>query len=440
MTRSEGWVTTPLTSERALIAYVDFKSPYAYLAIQPTRDMARELGVKIDWRPLVLDIPSFLGSARLDRAGNVVEQKRSAEQWSWVKYTYFDCRRYANLRGITIRGTVKIWDTNLAAVGMLWAKQQGDEVLDRYIDAVYEPFWKRELDVEDHAVIRGVLQRAGADLSGFDDYAAGPGRRDNLTLQQAAFAAGIFGVPTYVVGGQLFFGREHLPRVGWHIAGEPGSAPDVGYTVADNSPVSDQTPRETLDVCIDFASPLSYLAVGPVLALANATGVSLNWHAISASALKPPGPAITDDDRGGQHRRRRAELLARDVQRYAPHPLPDIYASFDRAFASMGLLWLKRVAPATVDGYVQAVFARYWRNQRGVDSLADVVEVMAVLGVAVEDFRQFAISAGMAEVQSAQEGLRSRGITGTPTFFLDDEPFLGRQHLPLIKRRLTQGP
>ena len=104
----------PLKSDRPLIVYLDFKSPYAYLAWQPTLEMARELGVPVGWRPFVLDIPSYLGSAKLGKSGELAEQNRSEEQWSGVKYAYYDCRRYANLRQLTVRGTVKIWDTNLA--------------------------------------------------------------------------------------------------------------------------------------------------------------------------------------------------------------------------------------------------------------------------------------------------------------------------------------
>ena len=436
MTHSENWLVQSLTSRRELIVYVDFKSPYAYLAIEPTRELAAELGIQIDWRPLVLDIPSFLGSARLGRSGQVVAQQRSAEQWSGVKYAYFDCRRYANLRGLTVRGTVKIWDTNLAAVGMLWAKRQGDAVLDRYVDGIYEPFWKRELDVEDIAVIRQVLSQAGAQLSGFDDYAARQGLEDNQALQQAAFAAGIFGVPTYVVAGETYFGREHLPRVGWHLAGEPGPAPDIAYPVpADAAGTAHDMPPAALDVCIDFASPLSYLSLAPVLAFAEETGAVLNWHAIAFSPIKPPLPAA-DEDRGAQHRRLRAELRERDIARYAPHPLRDIYPEFDCGFAIMGLLWLKGVAPQVVDDFVQGVFRRYWRDHERIDSLAAVAQVIAGLGQSPDAFRDFAASAGAAEAAAAQQEVRARGVTGTPTILLDDEPYLGRQHLPLIKRRL----
>ena len=43
------------TSNAPLIVHIDFKSPYAFLAIEPTRRMLAELGLQADWRPFVLD-------------------------------------------------------------------------------------------------------------------------------------------------------------------------------------------------------------------------------------------------------------------------------------------------------------------------------------------------------------------------------------------------
>jgi 2-hydroxychromene-2-carboxylate isomerase len=219
----------PLRSDSPLIVYVDYKSPYAYLAKDPTYALEDQLGIEIDWRPLTLDIPSYLGSARLDARGKVVESKRTPQQWTGVKYAYHDARRYASLRGITVRGTVKIWDSSLAGIGMQWAKAQSRAVLRGYTDRVYERFWKRELDIEDPTVIEGVLGEADADLAGFRDYATGEGRVCYETEQRQIFAAGIFGVPSYVVAGELFFGREHLPMVRWLLTGSSGPAPDVAY-------------------------------------------------------------------------------------------------------------------------------------------------------------------------------------------------------------------
>ncbi len=222
----------PFQSDRPLIVYVDFKSPYAYIAKDPTRELAANLGIEVDWRPLTLDIPSYLGSARLDATGKVAESKRSAEQWGAVKYAYKDARRYASLRGLTLRGTTKIWNTTLPHIGFMWAKQQGDDRLARYIDIVYERFWKRELDVEDPNVVAAVLEEAGVDCDGFDAYATGDGLAYHDAMQAAIFDAGIFGVPGYVIEGEYFFGREHLPRIAWILRGRRGQAPDIGYVRA----------------------------------------------------------------------------------------------------------------------------------------------------------------------------------------------------------------
>jgi 2-hydroxychromene-2-carboxylate isomerase len=204
---------------RTVILYTDYKSPYAYLAKDPAYALERIPGVKLDILPYVLNIPDFLGSARLDAAGNVVEEQRSAHQWRRVKYSYMDCRRQARKRGLTIRGTVKIWDTVLAASGLLWAKRQGDAVLRGYHDRVFERFWKRELDAEDIAVITGVLAEAGADTAGFIAYAASEGPAEVNQIRLDAEAAGVFDTPTFVIDGELFWGSEHLTDIREMLAG-----------------------------------------------------------------------------------------------------------------------------------------------------------------------------------------------------------------------------
>jgi len=198
---------------RTVAVYTDYKSPYAYLAKDLTYELERDFAVRVDWLPYVLDIPSFLGSARVDESGRVIEEERNAHQWRRVRYSYMDCRRQARRRGLVIRGPQKIWDSALAACGMLYAKRQGDVALRRYHDMTFERFWKRELDIEDPAVIGAVLAEAGVDIAGFSAYSAGEGREELDRVCRAAEAIGVFGVPTFVVDGELFWGREHLPDI-----------------------------------------------------------------------------------------------------------------------------------------------------------------------------------------------------------------------------------
>jgi 2-hydroxychromene-2-carboxylate isomerase len=197
---------------RRLRVYSDYKSPYAYLAKDLTYELEQQTGVTLEWLPYTLDIPSYLGSAEVDGEGRVVEQSRNPHQWRRVRYSYMDCRREANLRGLTIRGPRKIFDSRLANIALLYAGQQG--VLRDYHDRVFERFWKRDLDIESVAALADVLAQTGADTTEFPAFVAGDGRRQLAAIQREAEAAGVFGVPSYLFDdGDLYWGREHLPRI-----------------------------------------------------------------------------------------------------------------------------------------------------------------------------------------------------------------------------------
>lgn len=194
-----------------LIVYTDYKSPYAFLAKDLAYELAEETGAVLDWRPYTLDIPSYLGSARVDERGRVLESERSPHQWRRVRYSYMDCRRYAERRGLVIRGPRRIFDSAMANIGMLYALEAGR--LRPYHDLVFERFWRRELDIEDAAALAAVLAESGLDADGFRAFLAGEGRARHDALRREAEEIGVFGVPTFVLDGEIFWGREHLPLV-----------------------------------------------------------------------------------------------------------------------------------------------------------------------------------------------------------------------------------
>jgi len=110
---------------------------------------------------------------------------------------------------------------------MLWAKRQGTASFDRFIDALYPPFWCRDLDIDDLGALESILADAAVEHSGFRSYVAGEGRREHDQISQEAFEAGVFGVPTYLVADEMWFGREHLPRVQWLLGNRRGDPPVV---------------------------------------------------------------------------------------------------------------------------------------------------------------------------------------------------------------------
>jgi 2-hydroxychromene-2-carboxylate isomerase len=181
--------------------YIDYKSPYAYLATGPAYDLERTHDIEIDWRPYTLAIPQFLGSV----------EGRNAHQWRRVKYSYMDARRIANQRGLTVLGPQKIYNSRTVHVAMLFAKQAGR--LRPFQDRALELFWKRQLDIESTAALSAQLDLAGLDGKSFAAYLAGDGGTLHDKMKDEAESSGIFGVPSYVIDGDLYWGGDRLAMV-----------------------------------------------------------------------------------------------------------------------------------------------------------------------------------------------------------------------------------
>tara|TARA_B100000686_G_scaffold279457_1_gene300059 strand:- start:169 stop:819 length:651 start_codon:yes stop_codon:yes gene_type:complete len=193
--------------------YIDFKSPYAYLAVEPSRALATKYKLKINWFPYILDIPKYLGSAKVDSNKNIIEDNRNDHHWRRVKYSYMDCRRYANTRNLTILGTQKIWDTSLISLLMLWIKNNCAKKIDDFINLTYKNFWKRELDIENEIIVLNILDELEINDNDFLIWKNKKGQKELDILMIDAHEKGVFGVPSYIYNQELFWGREQLPMI-----------------------------------------------------------------------------------------------------------------------------------------------------------------------------------------------------------------------------------
>ena len=112
------------------------------------------------------------------------------------------------------------YDTRAAHVGFLYAQRHGDARA--YHDDVFARFWRHELEIEDAGQIAAALARAGVDAGGFAKFLAGEGSALLERLRLEAEARGVFGVPSYLVGDELFWGNERLERVRERLAASAG--------------------------------------------------------------------------------------------------------------------------------------------------------------------------------------------------------------------------
>ena len=197
---------------RTVTVYFDYKSPYAFLANGRIERLARETGATIEWLPYILDVPLYLGSATVAADGTVLEANRNPHQWRRIRYMFMDCRRQARKQTLTLRATRKIWNSAPAAAGMLFARDAGAPAFRYYHDTVFTRFWSGILDIEDVGALSAVLTDAGADGKRFADFLP-EGLTRVAVFGQAAEAKGVFGVPTFLIGEEMFWGSEHLPDI-----------------------------------------------------------------------------------------------------------------------------------------------------------------------------------------------------------------------------------
>jgi len=99
---------------------------------------------------------------------------------------------------------------------MLFARSLG--VFRAYHDALFYRFWNHEIDIEDRPAIELALVEAGADPAGFAAFLDAEGRPELRRLKQEAERAGVFGVPTFVIDGELFWGHDRIDLVRERLA------------------------------------------------------------------------------------------------------------------------------------------------------------------------------------------------------------------------------
>jgi len=202
--------------------YLDFISPYTYLALTQARRFERENGVRFDVRPVVY-------AKILDAQGLVGPAEREAKR----RYTFADILRVAHRLGVPLVGPPAHPFRSLEALRALTLWRHDDRALDLAV-ALSTAAWGEGRDLTDVAVIADVLAVAGFDPVELAVRIALDSVKQELAAQTAAaIEAGVFGVPTFVADGEMFWGQDRLEHLAEHLAGRlPAAASLAGPLLA----------------------------------------------------------------------------------------------------------------------------------------------------------------------------------------------------------------
>ncbi|MEM9571228.1 MAG: DsbA family protein [Pseudomonadota bacterium] len=187
-----------------------------------------------------------------------------------------------------------------------------------------------------------------------------------------------------------------------------------------------------LTVYIDFKSPGAYLAIAPTLELAERFGVAIDWRPFRT--IERDVPKLGNEETVGEsHRRVRAAALRAQSVKYAKRQGIDL--NFP---PQLGSTDLALGALASLDGdplpFINSAFSAYWDGHANLDDLEVVRELVAENG-----------GAAIAEPQALRDLLETAlsdadeaGIVGAPAYVIDDQIFVGREHLPWIEEILRE--
>jgi 2-hydroxychromene-2-carboxylate isomerase len=186
---------------RSIDFYFDVGSPAAYLAWARLPRLAGQAGASVRHHPMLL-------GGVFQATGNQSPMAVPAKG----RYVLDDLARYATRYQVPFQHNPAFPINTLTLMrGATGLQLREPARFVPYVDAVYRAIWAEAKDMNDPAVVAGVLQRAGFDADAVLRLAAEPEVKGRLkAVTEEAVARGVFGAPTFFVDGQMYWGQDRL--------------------------------------------------------------------------------------------------------------------------------------------------------------------------------------------------------------------------------------
>jgi 2-hydroxychromene-2-carboxylate isomerase len=194
--------------------FLDVVSPYTWLALMGSERFARQHGVRFEVRPVVY-------AALLDAHGLVGPVETTAKR----RYTAHDVARCAARLGLRLVGPPAHPFRSLEAQRVLVAFRDRPEALALAV-RLADACWGAGQDLTDPGVRAAAVAAVGLDAAGLEERIASA--EVKLALRRStdeALARSVFGVPTFALGNELFWGHDRLDDLARRL---DGSLPETG--------------------------------------------------------------------------------------------------------------------------------------------------------------------------------------------------------------------
>ena len=192
--------------------FFDCSSPWTWLGFRNVRTLAAELGVPVQWQPvLVGGIFNAVNPSVYASREHGVPAKQA--------YLKKDLRDWARHDGVQINFPPSIFPINSvkAMRACCWLLSQGPAAtgMEPFAEAVFQAYWTHDQDIAQDSVLAAMATAHGLDADALLAAIRTPEVKAQLKANtDAVIARGGFGSPTFFVGGDdMYFGNDRLPLV-----------------------------------------------------------------------------------------------------------------------------------------------------------------------------------------------------------------------------------
>ena len=184
----------------------DFGGPNSYLAHKVLPELCRETGATAIYVPILLG-----GLFKI--TNNQAPMMRYAETPAKRNYEMLEFDRFVKAHNIPFKMNPNFPINSLYLMrGAVAARHLGCFM--PYVEAIMAAMWEDGLNTGDLAVVKDVLDKASLDSAALLAKAEEADVKAELVSNtEKAAARGAFGVPTFFVGDEIFWGKERLGQV-----------------------------------------------------------------------------------------------------------------------------------------------------------------------------------------------------------------------------------
>lgn len=179
--------------------YFDFLSPFSYFAWMKLQVVAKELNLKVNYKPVALG--PLLNHWQIKGPGEVTPKR---------EFLLKQCLRYAAKHQIEFT-TPKTHPFNSLYALRLALKGTAGDSQEKVIEALWKAGWQTRIDMGEPEELLAALRRH--DLPADELYEKSFTKEAKVELKsniQEAISYGAFGVPSFVVDGELFWGNDAI--------------------------------------------------------------------------------------------------------------------------------------------------------------------------------------------------------------------------------------